>query len=123
MLDKRTGILLSFINETCKEGGYEVIERGEIFEKFERKIPIDEQTLNHCLNYLEENKFIDVRYKDDNLICVCPLPSGRYYFEREREAEFQRETDRKKLFLLCALSSFVAGFFSSFVAALIVHFI
>lgn len=123
MLDKRTSILLSFINETCKEGGYEVIEKNEIFQRYERKFPIDEETLSHSLNYLEENKFIDVRYKDENLICVCPLPYGRDYFERERQAEFEREDDRKKIFYICALSSFVSGFLSSFVAAIIVRFI
>lgn len=121
MLDKRTGALLFQINALCKEGGYKIVEERELFACFSSQSE-DREELSRTLAFLQERKYIDIRYAEDGVFCLCPLPDGRLYFEnvlRERSEETRR---RRSVFLLTAFGAFLgslAGALIVWVAVLI----
>lgn len=120
MLDARTAILLEAVNFQCKTGTYQVVEERELLEYFPEKFRIDRDGLKQMLAFLEEHEYIDVRYADDAVYCLCPLPQGRLYFERTRE-ESKRETELlSRVLLFGGLISAAGGFLGALLAALVV---
>lgn len=118
MLDKRTGALLFQINALCKEGGYKIIEERELLSRQSGSAE-DKECLSRTLSYLKERGYIDIRYAEEGVYCLCPLPDGRLYFEnvlRERSEDSRR---RRSMFALTLAGAFVG----SFVGALLVWLI
>lgn len=113
MLDERTEALLEAINLSCKTGTYQVVEEGELLDYFPESFQVDKDGLAHMLSYLKEHGYVDVRFVESGVYCLCPLPHGRIYFE-ERQAQRRQENDflKRVLFavsLVSALSSFFGG--------------
>lgn len=110
MLDKRTGALLFRINALCKEGGYKIVEEKELLSCFPQSE--DGESLAHTLSYLKERGYIDIRYAEDGVYCLTPLPDGRLYFEtalRERSDDLRRKRSAFFLTLLGAFLGSLAG--------------
>ena len=109
MLDEKTGALLSAINERCGEGCYKIMEERELLGGFPRGA-VDKAALDAMLSHLADGRYIDVRYAEEGVYCVRPLPEGRRYSEevrRERTERFLRRRDA----LLCSLFGALAGGF------------
>lgn len=119
MLDERTSLVLNKINELCGDGGYKIAEEGELLACFPVSGRADGEELRHILRYLEERRFIDVKYAEDGVFCLCPLPEGRLYFETAREKRFEGARRRREIFLTTALGAFSGAF----LGALLVFFL
>ena len=113
MLDKRTSFLLAKINELCAEGSYKIVEKGELLSCFPERLQIDEEGLKQMMNYLQEHRYIDIRYAEDGVYCVCPLPDGRRYFEDVREAKGATGRNRRDIVLLTVIGGFLGAFLGS----------
>lgn len=81
MLDKRTEKALSIINTQCEEGSYKVLDANELLSLFPAKYRPDREGLNDIINYLCEREYIKIKYSDDKVYCLSPLPKGRLYHE------------------------------------------
>ncbi|HIU59662.1 MAG TPA: hypothetical protein IAC57_06125, partial [Candidatus Scatosoma pullistercoris] len=46
---------------------------------------VTSESLAQMLGYLSENGYINIKYSGSGMYCVCPLPLGRSYCEREAE--------------------------------------
>lgn len=114
MLDKRTGALLFQINALCKEGGYKIVEERELLSRLGD--PQDKESLERTLSYLKERGYIDIRYSEDGVYCLCPLPDGRLYFENVLRERSEDSRKKRGTFLL----TLAGAFFGSFVGALLV---
>ena len=110
MLDQRTSILLDKINELCGESGYKIAEESELLSCFPPSMKADKDELNRILRYLEERRYIDIKYAEEGVYCLCPLPEGRLYFENTREKRYEGARRRREIFLTTALGAFSGGF-------------
>ena len=93
MLDKRSEYLLRLINESCKEGSYQVLEVDDLVRDMPKKYKIDAEGILQIVGYLKNGEYVSVKYSDDHVICVCPLPRGRRIFEVEQD---EKKTKRKR---------------------------
>lgn len=111
MLDERTSVLLEKINELCGAGGYKIAEEGELLSCLPAG---DKRELGRTLDYLEERRYIDVKFAEEGVYCLCPLPEGRLYFEKLREARSEGKRRRRET----VLSSFLGAFFGALLCVL-----
>ncbi len=117
MLDERTGALLGKINEICGAGGFKIAEEGELLSCLGAGATREELVLK--LGELRDCRYIDIRYAEEGVYCVCPLPAGKRYFEdlvEKRRAGVRRRAD---LFLFSLLGSFLGSVAGAFLVRLI----
>ena len=81
MLDKRTALVLMSINKMCSNGSFQVIEVEDLIASMPKKYMADINLITQSINALERNGYIEVKYHDKNVFCLCPLPKGRFEFE------------------------------------------
>ena len=109
MLDERTSRLLQKINILGGESGYKIAEEEELLTC----LPLgDKGELARLLRYLEEQRMIDVKYAEEGVYCICPLPEGRLYFQRAREQKYEGVRRKREMFLFSfcgALSGALLG--------------
>lgn len=119
MLDKRTHLLLSRIIELCSDGSYQIVEEKELLACFPAKLQTDGEGLVHILRYLREHGYIDVRYAEEGVYCLSPLPEGRMYDERTRRERAETLKKRLYLFVFTLLGAFTGAFAGAYLAAVI----
>ncbi|MDE6273669.1 MAG: hypothetical protein K2L87_01310 [Clostridiales bacterium] len=119
MMDKRTTYLLNKINELCSEGSYKIVEQDELLGCFPQKLKMDGDGLGQCLGYLKEHRLIDVKYAEEGVYCLCPLPEGRTYFESVKEQKSDAFRRRRDIVLMTALGAFFGAFIGSVCAWLL----
>ena len=97
MLDKRSEVLLRIINKECNEGSYKVIDVDDILRLMPNRFKVDLETINQLMNYLKSGDYISIKYSDNEVFCVSPLPRGRRMFELEKE---ERHLSKKRYLVL-----------------------
>ena len=101
MLDKRSEALLRIINKECNEGSYRVLEVDDLIRLMPKKFKVDFDTISQLMGYLKTGEYVSVKYSDNEVFCVSPLPRGRRIFEVEQEEKnINNEAKLKKFFLL-----------------------
>ena len=118
MLDYRSKTILVFLVKECAEGSYRVFEIKDIIACLPSKIKPDESTVKLCLEYLEKGEYISIKYKDENVCCLTPLPFARQILEAESS---QRAKDKKliKMGSFLYFLVFIFAFFGSFLAIIV----
>ncbi|MGN1077478.1 MAG: hypothetical protein ACI4ST_03090 [Candidatus Gallimonas sp.] len=117
MPDKRTDRLLFAVNTLCR-GAFRVVEEEELLSCFSSGDGVDGESLKGMLGYLADRGYIDVQYAEEGVYCVRPLPEGRLYFEREKEARAKGRKNARTLAITAAVSAFFGAFFGSGLALL-----
>ncbi len=112
MLDMRSKEVLKLIANICKEGSYQVIEIQELSSLLPAKYKMDKEVILQILKHLTSADYISIKYKDDNVICVTPLPFGRQYIESEEE----RKKNNKKMKTF-AKGAFISALFAALIGA------
>ena len=123
MLDERTRILLDKINELCKEGGFKIIEESELLSCFPPSAKADGGELKRILQYLEERRYIELKYAEEGVYCLCPLPEGRHYYENAMQQRYEGARRRREMFFVTALGAFLGGFLGTLVVYMISLFV
>lgn len=101
MLDKRSEALLRIINKECNEGSYRVLEVDDLIRLMPKKFKVDFDTISQLMGYLKTGEYVSVKYSDNEVFCVSPLPRGRRIFEVEQEEKTSNKKSKlKKFFLL-----------------------
>lgn len=103
-MDKRKLMLLKFFLNKC-DGGYKVIEVSKIFAAI-RKYKNNFNALNDDIQHLKQGKYIDVKYLDENNVCLDILDNSHVLQENIRS---ERGVNRKHLSFL-VLSMVLSGF-------------
>ena len=100
MLDKRSEELLRIINKECNEGSYKVLEVDDLIRLMPRKFKADYETISQLMGYLKAGEYISLKYSDNEVFCVSPLPRGRRIFEVEQEEKRKGKKKKVKGFFL-----------------------
>lgn len=119
MLDKRTTVLLDKINDLCREGSYKIVDEEELVSCFPARFQTDADGLRHMLDYLSDHRYVDIKYAEDGVYCLCPLPEGRMYSENAHQARSDVLRRRRDIVLMTVIGAFVGAFAGSLVAWLI----
>lgn len=120
MPDKRTHHLLMHINALCADGSYKIVEKSELLSCFPVKLGTDEKGLENMLRYLKEHHYIDVKYAQDGVYCLSPLPEGRMYEEQVRQGREEGLRRRVSILLFTALGAFLGAFLGALSAMALV---
>lgn len=117
MLDKKTDSLLRAVAKFAPEG-YVVLSLDEIYQALPEKIQGDDKFVSDSINYLKDNDYIDVKYRDKNEICLAVTLKTQAYLGGEKELPQKAKIANGQLgFLLGAV--FLASFLGSLAAHLI----
>ena len=108
MLDKRSEAMLRIINEECKEGSYKVLEMDDLIRAMPKKFKIDTDGISQLIGYLKKGEYLSVKYVDNEVVCLSPLPRGRRIFEVEEENKKQKKRKKLKIFFIIFLSLVLA---------------
>ncbi len=100
MLDKRSEALLRIINKECNEGSYRVLEVDDLIRLMPKKFKVDFDTISQLMGYLKSGEYVSVKYSDNEVFCVSPLPRGRRIFEVEQEEKNSNKKFKFKKFVL-----------------------
>ncbi len=100
MLDKRSEALLRIINKECFEGSYKVLEVDDLIRLMPKKFKVDFETISQLMGYLKTGEYVSVKYSDNEVFCVSPLPRGRRFFEVELETKKNKKGKKIKTFFI-----------------------
>lgn len=123
MLDKRTVVLLNKINELSSEGSYKIVDEEELLSCFPAKMKVDAEGLRQILSYLKNHRYIDLKYAEEGVYCVCPLPEGRMYFENAKQVKSDSFRRRRDTVLMTAIGAFVGAFVGSVAVWLLITYV
>lgn len=123
MLDKRTAATLFVINGECADGAYKVIEAEELIAKLPSKLATEADGLKQTLKYLKEREYIDIKYSDNDVYCLFPLPKGRLYFENENAKTAEAHTHFRQFLFTAFLGAMAGAIIGSIITALVVRFL
>lgn len=109
MLDENLGALLSAVNGCCDGEGYKIVEEKELLARFPAGAGVDANRLRAMLDCLRDSRYIDIRYEEDGVYCLRPLPEGRRYFDSARTESGERRRMRRDMALFSLLGGGLGG--------------
>ena len=91
-----------------------------MFEKTELEAILGSkgESLQNSIKYLQERSYIDVKYDDENVMCLCVLPKAFGEIEKEEENSVINKKLVKIMYFTCffsAVSSFLGAFIAMFI--------
>ena len=118
MLDLRSKAILKYLVSECNEGSYRVVEIKELISCIPKKCKADNSVVNQCMQYLEKGNYISIKYKDNSMYCVSPLPFARQMLESEA-SEKQKTKKYIKMGSMLYILIFIFAFLGSFMAIIV----
>ena len=115
MLDKQNLKIVKKLNKLCEGGTYKVFEYQQLTKDFNSK----QTSIKNDLNYLKENEYIDIKYSDDSVVCLCLLPKARQVQEDLKTPRYSF-TAIMKMLLISGIFSGIMAFLGAFIATLII---
>ena len=109
MLDRRTSALLTTINGFCPAGRYQIFAAEDFLSALPQEWGLNAESLEQMLGVLSENGYIAVKYAVGGMYCLCPLPLGRGYSEKEKEERTESSVRIKYLTSFAFFGALVGG--------------
>lgn len=115
-MDKRKLLLLKFLLNTCKDG-YKVLETNKVLQAV-KKYKGDYNLLVEDIGYLKSRKYLDLKYIDENNLCLSVLDNSRILQEN---IKMDSATKREYLnvTILTMILSGIMSFLGAFLAILL----
>ncbi len=114
MLDKSSAKIINKLKRVCPNG-YKVFELDELSQVMQLK----EDELKTSLKYLKDNEFLDIKYTDEDVICLSLLPKAKVEEEVQVDKGYSIKTILKVM-LWSGIFSGIMAFLGSCVARLII---
>jgi len=111
-------LLLKYFLTNC-DNGYKVLEVSKIFDDI-RKYKRNFQSLSDDIKFLAQQKLIDVKYIDENNLCVCTLDNSRIIQENIKSDRLINRKYSMMLFINMVLSG-VMAFAGAFLAIILLR--
>lgn len=103
------------LEKLCGDGKYKIIDEHDLTSSFPSDYNVTRESLKEMLSYLYEHDYINIKYSDGGMYCICPLPAGRIFLEKKKEVS----NEYKTRYLLPASFAFFGSFTGAFIATLI----
>ena len=111
MLDKKTNAVLELLND--KAGiDYTVLEKHLLLQLLPQKLQLDMQSFCSILSFLKEQGYIDIKYHDQESVCLCVTTKTQNHLGGLKETAGTKLAGKQfGLLLLCVgLCAFVGSF-------------
>lgn len=115
MLDKQNEKIIKKLQKLCPDGSYKVFEIVELLGLFNLK----KDAFDNDLKYLKDNQYIDIKYADESVICLCLLPKSRQVEEQENAKKYSH-INIMNVMLLSGVFNAIMAFLGAFIAMLII---
>ena len=116
-MEKRKLLLLKYLMNHSKEG-YFILDIAKIFCKL-KKYKTNFELFKSDIEYLKSLNYIDVKYLDNDSICLSIMDNSRIY-----EANIKNESAMHKKFtihlVITTIVSGIMAFIGSFLASIII---
>lgn len=115
MLDKQNFKIIKKLQKLCPDSTYKVFDIDELCSLFNLK----KEALDNDFKYLKDNEYIDVKYSDESVICLCLLPKARQLEEQEKVKNYSYANIMKVL-LISGVFNAIMAFLGAFIAMMII---
>ncbi len=112
-MDKRKLLLLKYLLNLCGDG-YKVIETSSVLSSL-KKYKNDYNALEKDINFLKSRKYIDLKYTDENNMCLMVLDNSRILQENIK-LDNGKKNGLTYMLLINAIFSGIMAFIGSMLA-------
>lgn len=112
MLDNNSKIVLEFLVSECEIGKFKNIEICDV-QTFLADNKLSDEQIKKILIKLEENNFITIKYKSDDVFCLTIMPYAKTIFEKEyieKNNQIKYKKIAKKIIFLVSFFAFLGSF-------------
>ena len=115
MLDKQNYKIIKKLQKLCDDSSYKVFDIEELCSLFNLK----KEALDNDFKYLKTNEYIDIKYTDESVICLCLLPKSRQLEEQEKAKNYSH-LNIMKILLISGIFNGIMAFLGAFIAMFII---
>ena len=115
-MDKQNTKLVKYLSNSSDGYNYKVFE----FKDLCRDLRRDKSSLKQDLQYLNINDYVDIKYQDDEVVCLCLLSKSRQIEEQDNNKIYGLSVITKDI-LISGIFNAIMAFLGAFVAVLIIR--
>lgn len=115
-LDKQNAKILKYFNNVCDDGSYKVFEFWVLCKELRQ----NKKALYENLHFLMLNEYIDIKYYDDDVICLCLLTKARM-FEEQSAIKIYGLSVITRTMLISGIFNAIMAFLGAFVALMVIR--
>ncbi len=115
-MDKKKIILLKYLTKNCGDG-YRVLETKKVLSAM-RKYKGDFDALKTDIEYFAKRKYVDLKYLDENSICLT-IQDNLHILEENLKVEEKSRKRFESMLIIFSCVSCVMAFLGAFLAILI----
>ena len=102
MLDQKENEILSYIVSECDDG-YKVMYKDDFEDFFVSKFGKTKKLrLEQILTHLKNLNYVDIKYMDEEKVCVCATEQSKLLFEDEIKEKSKIKKIKQKIAILLA---------------------
>ena len=108
MLDKKTIIVLKTLNKLAEGTAYKVVTSEEILSAITQKSQYDLDSIEHIVDYLEKQEYLNIKFSEEHTYCYSLLPKARIFLENETSKLKQKKSATPIMtYIYVMLASFI----------------
>lgn len=108
MLDKKTTSVLKALNVIADGNAYKVVTTDEIISNLSQKSQFDSETIKQCIEFLEKQQYLTIKFSEENTYCYSLLPKARIYLEQELVKTVPKKNNKIiSMYIYIMIASFV----------------
>ena len=107
MLDKKTTSVLKVLYKLSEGNAYKVITSDEILSSITPKSQYDLETIKQCIEFLEKQQYLNIKFSEENTYCYSLLPKARIFLEQDNKSAPQKNKQEIKHYLFIMISAFI----------------
>ena len=108
MLDKKTTSVLKSLNKLAENNAYKVVTTDEILSNLNQKSQFDLETIKQCIEFLEKQQYLNIKFCEENTYCYSLMPKARIYLEQENPKPcLKKKTNELMMYVYIMLASFI----------------
>lgn len=108
MLDKKTTLVLKALNKLSENNAYKVVTIDEILSNLSQKSQFDLESIKQCIEFLEKQQYINIKFFEDKTYCYSLMPKARIYLEQETPKVISNKNKNQLMqYIYIMLASFI----------------
>ena len=121
MLDKKTAVVLRTLDKLTEGNAYKVVTATDILSSVGQRSQFDLEEIKQCVEFLEKQEYINIKFKEENTYCYSLLPKARICLEQESSKTINLKN--KQSYVMQYVFIMIASFIGSLLAVLIFFYL